>query len=99
MKVDANRSKYFVFEEVSEIQVRNALLRLNNSKARDIYGLSVADIKLIKDILIPPLTELLNICIQSHIFPSCLKFAKVVPIFKKDEVLARITIDPYLFYQ
>ena len=36
------------------------------------------------DVVVPTLTSLFNLSIESESFPSILKLAKVTPLFKKD---------------
>lgn len=72
----------FSFKEVTFIEVRDILDNLKNKKSSDIYGLTVDMIKTIKNVIIVPLTKLINQCIKSHTFPRALKQAVVTPIFK-----------------
>src|SRR5699024_3978482 len=73
----------FNFTEVSTSKVREIIVNLRNSDAKDVYDLSVPMIKYVKDVIISPLTKLINMCIRSSTFPDCLKLAKVIPLFKK----------------
>lgn len=73
----------FSFKEVSFNQIRSIVNNLKNSKSKDPYDITVKIIKTLLNIIIVPLTKLINICINCHIFPKCLKIAKVIPIFKK----------------
>lgn len=81
-----NTPTLFHFQTVSPIEVRDALESLRNSKAKDAYELNVAHLKIVKNILISPLTKLFNQCIQEHVFPDCLKFANVIPLYKKGDI-------------
>lgn len=82
---NVNCQNYFTFHTVSEVQVRNAIDDLKNSKSADIYGFSVPLIKSVKDILISPLTKLVNYCLNENTFPEALKKASVIPIYKKGD--------------
>ena len=48
-------------------------------------NLSTKIIKTLKDSLIKPLTLIINQILNTGVFPSQLKIAKVIPIFKKDD--------------
>lgn len=76
----------FSFKEVSYNDVRTVIDSLKNKTSRDIYNLNINLIKGVKNLLIIPLTRLINMCIRQNAFPNCLKIARVVPIFKKGEV-------------
>lgn len=75
----------FSFENVSCVIVREAIDSLKNKSSSDIYGLSVELLKSVKDILISPLSKLINAVINESVYPSALKLAKVVPIYKKGD--------------
>lgn len=72
----------FKFKQVSYNMVRGKLCGLKNSKSRDCYGLNAGIIKTLKNLIIYPLTNLINLCISENTFPSNLKVATVIPIFK-----------------
>lgn len=76
----------FDFGGVSLNEVRDAINSLKNSDSKDIYGLSVNILKLIKNEIISPLTKLINLSIQTCIFPDELKLAAVLPLYKKGDV-------------
>jgi hypothetical protein len=78
-------STNFQFREVSCVIVRDLIDGLKNSNCNDIYDLNVNLIKTIKNVIISPLTKLVNLCIRENTFPECLKRAKVIPIYKKGD--------------
>lgn len=80
-----NNSPKFQFSHVTFNQVRDIINSLKNKKSKDVYGLSVPLIKSVKNILIIPLTKLINLCFVENVFPSVLKRALVTPIFKKGD--------------
>lgn len=49
----------------------------------DIYGINIKIIRQIKNIIISPLTHLINLSIKAGEFSDVLKISKVIPIFKK----------------
>ena len=75
----------FVFKEVSFNQVRDIIDNMKNKSSRDIFGLSVKLIKSVKNIILLPLTKLINLCFKKNCFPAILKKATVTPIFKKGD--------------
>jgi hypothetical protein len=48
-------------------------------------GISMKILKILKHIIIKPLTLIINQSLTRGIFPDILKIGKVIPIFKKDE--------------
>ena len=40
-------------------------------------------IKITKDVISPILTDLLNICFRTGVFPNCLKTAEIIPLYKE----------------
>lgn len=79
-------SDAFSFRAVTFNEVRDIIQSLKNKNSRDIYGLNVKLIKSIKNLIVIPLTKLINVCLQKSIFPDVLKVALVTPIFKKGDV-------------
>ena len=75
----------FKFREVSFSEIRNILDNLKNKNSRDIFGLSIKLIKSIKNLIIVPLTKLLNVCLRQSVFPNILKKALVIPIYKNGD--------------
>lgn len=75
----------FRFEEVSFNTVRDIIDSLQNKNSADAFGLSVRLLKVVKSILITPLTKLINLCIRSSVFPRTFKRALVTPILKKGD--------------
>lgn len=76
----------FSFREVTYVEVRDAINNLKNKTSKDIYDMNIMLIKSLKDILIIPITKLINLSIKEGIYPSCLKISKVIPVFKKGEI-------------
>lgn len=76
----------FSFQTVTHNIVRDTINSLKNSSGRDIYDINVSLIKELKDVIISPLTKVINCCINSSTFPDALKLAKVVPIHKNGDI-------------
>ena len=58
---------------------------LDNNKCNDTYDIPIRIIKLSKSVVAPILSELFNRCIIHGTFPTILKNAKVIPIYKDGE--------------
>ena len=72
----------FSFRKVTFIEVREIIRKLKNKNSKDLMGLNVTLIKSIKEIILYPLTKIINLCLQQSVFPKILKEALVIPIYK-----------------
>ena len=83
----------FTFKNIDEIIVKKTIKKtINNLPTKNSCGyddISSKLIKVIKPVIITPLTLLINQVLNTGIFPDKLKIAKVIPIYKKG--------DPQLF--
>ena len=80
-----NPNKHSIFlKEVDQGEVRKILKTLDTKKSGDVYGLTPFLVKIACDELTPILTLLFNKSFSEGVFPSVLKYAKVVPIHKGD---------------
>ena len=70
----------FQFKEISYNMVREKIDSLKNSTS---YDFNTKIIKTIKNLIIYPLTKLFNQCIRENVFPTVLKIARVIPVFKQ----------------
>ena len=61
------------------------LKQMKNIYSSDVYGLNVRIIKPVKNLIVIPLTKLINLCLKECISPKVLKNAVVTPIFKKGD--------------
>ena len=73
------------FTDVNEDIIVNIINKLPNKNSCGYDNLSTKIIKALKDSLIKPLTLIINQILNTGVFPSQLKIAKVIPIFKKDD--------------
>ncbi|VEN62897.1 unnamed protein product [Callosobruchus maculatus] len=73
----------FDFKEISFNQLRDIINKIKNTPSKDAFSLNIRIIKNVKNIILIPLTKLINEAIRLHSFPDCLKVARVVPIYKK----------------
>ena len=74
----------FSFTLVSENDVLRHLSSLRTKNSAGIDGISVKLLKELSSALINPLTLIINQSLVTGIFPTKLKIAKVLPLFKKN---------------
>lgn len=72
----------FAFSNISFNDIRNIINNLKNKQSLDAFNMSVTILKTIKNIIIIPLTKLINQCIAEGVYPEILKISKVIPIHK-----------------
>ena len=72
----------FCFTEVSEKEVYESILHLNNSKGPGPDNFNIKALKYVADIISPHLTRIFNCCINEGLYPSGFKIAKCVAIYK-----------------
>jgi len=58
---------------------------LNSSNSNDTYGLPVSSLKISKHVIAPYVADLYNLCITDSVFPTKLKLAKVIPVYKSGD--------------
>uniref|UniRef100_A0A8C6TJ76 Reverse transcriptase domain-containing protein n=1 Tax=Neogobius melanostomus TaxID=47308 RepID=A0A8C6TJ76_9GOBI len=75
-------SPIFTMAEINETEVASIIKGLKNSKAKDVYGIDANFIKAHKDILVCPITRMINMSIRHSIVPTAWKVATITPIFK-----------------
>ena len=71
--------------DVNDEIILNIINKLPNKNSCGYDNLSTKIIKTLKDSLIKPLTLIINQMLNTGVFPSQHKIAKVIPIFKKDD--------------
>ena len=75
----------FEFTVVSETEVLRELQKLKNKKSVGIDGISVQTLKSCADILIKPITHLINRSLMEGKVPKAWKVAKIIPLHKKGD--------------
>ncbi|KAG8263868.1 hypothetical protein J6590_108258 [Homalodisca vitripennis] len=75
----------FKWTVVNSRDVYSSVYRLSNSRSEDVYGLSNFVLKEILDVIIYPLTQLINWVLTDGIYPQCLKITITVPLHKKGD--------------
>ena len=71
--------------EINEECTRNTIGKLPIGKAAGVDGIPAKALKIGIDVLIRPITALINMIIRSATFPQCLKVSVVTPIHKKGD--------------
>ena len=77
----------FLFH-TSESEIKKIIKTLKNTNSTGFDNFSTKFIKLSSSILAPALAKIFNQAINEGIYPSNLKIAKVIPIFKKGDPTA-----------
>ena len=76
----------FVFQPITKDHIRNIIKELNSKSSYGFVGISSKLLKQLEQILIDPLTHIINQSLISGIFPDKLKLAKIVQIHKKGNI-------------
>ena len=82
-----NRSSSLKLRCIHPDKVEQILSNLKNSKSCGLDGIDTFSLKLAGQLLIPPITHIINLSIETHQFPSSWKVAKIIPLFKKGDPL------------
>lgn len=77
---NVNRSMFLTPVNPYEIQDIITGLKNNSSPGHD--GIGIKAIKAANMFIAKPLAHICNICFESGVFPSCLKIAIIIPLFK-----------------
>lgn len=76
-------SMFFIPVDATEIE--SIITNLPNKKSCGYDGVSVRILKYVSSAIVNPLVLLINKSVESGVFPSLLKLAKIIPIFKKSD--------------
>lgn len=88
-----NNSHTMALFPVTYDEIKNIILKTkSNSNLNNI--LSINYVKECQDILIIPLTDHINDCLNAGKFPDALKKARIIPIFKNGDVLSPANYRP-----
>ena len=77
----------FVLKPTSVPEVMTTLLQLDDKKSPGPSEIPINLLKLSAPIIVPHLVTILNLSLQTGIFPNLMKLAKVIPIFKSGSKL------------
>ena len=83
-----NRKCSFSFKSVHPDDVKRIVMGLKNTKSVGLDDLDVHTIKLIIDDILPSLTHIINLSLDSSVFPDLWKSAKIIPLLKKGDPLS-----------
>ena len=76
----------FLLSPTSPSEISSTVSSLRNSKSEGLDGLCISPIKASIHILASPLSYICNLSFSTGIFPVKLKIAKVLPVFKSDDI-------------
>ena len=79
------RDENLNFTAVDENDIRKIADKLDNKKSCGIDGISNIIMKSIINILIKPVTIIINQMLETGVFPDKLKVTKVIPLFEKGD--------------
>lgn len=80
-----NQPEFKGIEPVVSSDIELEISLLPSSKAYELYSCPIRVLKCAKNILSSPLAELINLSVQIGKYPSKLKHAKIVPVYKGDD--------------
>ena len=75
-----NRTCSFRLKAVHPETVEQILSNLKNSKSSGLDSIDTYCLKLAGQNIIPSLTHIINLSIETHEFPTCWKIAKIIPL-------------------
>ena len=83
--INSNIPNTFVFFPTNIEEVKLAISKLKNGKSPGYDNITNDILKHVADIISIPLTHIINLSFSSGVFPSEMKIAKVIPIFKSGD--------------
>ena len=81
----------------SPFEIVSITKQLNSNKNRGPDGVEAKFVQLAAETIAPALCFLFTACFENGFFPTCLKEAKIVPVFKSGDRPKLITINPYRY--
>ena len=81
-----NSNSFFV-SPTSKNEIMSCISSLENNKGSGPFSIPIRILQLLKHDISKPLSQIINLSFSTGIFPSNLKIAKVIPIYKKDSPL------------
>ena len=83
--IDPQLNPTFFFDPIIPEDINLEISILQDNKTHGLYSSPVRLLKLAKGVISVPLATIFNQSICSGIFPSKLKCAKIIPIFKDED--------------
>ena len=84
----------FQFQKTSTEKIEKIINKINIKKATGVDGIPAKVVKHSKSIVAPQLTCLINLSIETGVFPDRLKEAQVTPLHKKNNALDKTNYRP-----
>ena len=75
----------FFFDPVLPDDIEREILSIPKTKSYGLYSCPARILSCAKHILSGPLADIFNMSVQKGVFPSKLKEAKVIPVYKSDD--------------
>ena len=95
---DENNLKIMLYE-CSELEVSKLINKFSTSKACGPFSIPSKILKEFDSFFIPPITAIINKSLKEGAFPTKLKLAMVIPIFKKGDKTKCPNFARFLFFQ
>lgn len=81
-----NNPNSFFFDAVSPVDIEQEILSISRNKTYGLYSCPIHILSGAKHIISGPLSSIFNISVKEGVYPSKLKQAKVIPVYKGDDV-------------
>jgi len=78
----------FNIEYITEADVVRVIRSLRPSRAKDVIGMNTVMLKELSELLVYPITKIVNLSIAQGLFPNVWKLAAVFPVFKGGDRLS-----------
>jgi hypothetical protein len=75
----------FFCTPITPSEIESEILSIPNKKAYGLYSYPTKILKCSSNVISKPFSDILNISIENGVYPSILKHAKVIPIFKSGD--------------
>ncbi|XP_060075891.1 uncharacterized protein LOC132555559 [Ylistrum balloti] len=92
--IKSPENNIFDFNPVSAVYVHKRIKQLSTKKATGLDGISARLLKACNNRISHPLCNMINFSFQSSTFPSQLKMAQVVPVYKKKDAMDKQNYRP-----
>ena len=98
IKEQLKKDDLFSFYHVNPDKMLKIIENIDSKKATQHGDIPVRIVKESKFIFSKVLSEIFNFYIDNNTFPNGLKKADINPVYKKDDPLIKLIIDPLVFY-
>ena len=83
--MSGNFDKSFFFNPVMASEIETEILSISLNKAHGLYSCPTRILRSVRHILSKPLADIMNKSVSQGVYPSKLKHAKVIPVYKSDD--------------